>query len=40
VRKTISNRELSGREAEGILRVITDYANTWVLLQKYDEDKI
>ncbi|HLC69664.1 MAG TPA: virulence protein RhuM/Fic/DOC family protein [Patescibacteria group bacterium] len=40
VRKTIDSRVLSGSEADGILRVISDYANTWVLLQKYDEEKL
>lgn len=29
---------MAGNEAEGILRVITDYANSWVLLQKYDRE--
>ena len=40
VKKTILNRELSGSETSGLLQVITDYANTWVLLQKYDEAKL
>lgn len=40
VKKTILNRELSSSETSGLLQVITDYANTWVLLQKYDEAKL
>ncbi|MBI4992897.1 MAG: virulence protein RhuM/Fic/DOC family protein, partial [Candidatus Magasanikbacteria bacterium] len=38
IKKTIETRRLTGRESEGILKVITDYANSWVLLQKYDQD--
>ncbi|MDO8505895.1 MAG: RhuM family protein [bacterium] len=37
VRDTIAKKELTGFEARGLLRVITDYSNTWLLLQKYDE---
>lgn len=40
VRETIAKKELTGDEARGLLRVITDYANTWLLLQKYDEGKL
>lgn len=40
VKKTIDNRLLSSVESEGVLRVITDYANSWVLLQKYDKGQI
>ncbi|OGL65352.1 hypothetical protein A3H11_01095 [Candidatus Uhrbacteria bacterium RIFCSPLOWO2_12_FULL_47_10] len=40
VRDTIAKKELTGDEARGLLRVITDYANTWLLLQKYDEGKL
>jgi prophage maintenance system killer protein len=36
----IRNRELNKIEAEGLLKVITDYANSWILLQKYDEGKL
>jgi len=36
----IQNRELNKIEAEGLLKVITDYANSWILLQKYDEGKL
>lgn len=30
-------KALSGDETAGLLEVITDYANAWLLLQKYDE---
>ncbi len=40
VRDTIAKKELTGDEARGLLRVITDYANTWLLLQRYDEGKL
>lgn len=36
----INNRELNKIEAEGLLKVIIDYANSWILLQKYDEGKL
>lgn len=36
----IRNRDLNKVEAEGLLKVITDYANSWILLQKYDEGKL
>jgi death-on-curing family protein len=36
----IRNRELNKIEAEGLLKVITDYANSWILLQKYDEGRL
>jgi len=40
IKKTLLNSQLSSFEESGLLRVITDYANTWVLLQKYDEAKL
>lgn len=40
IKKTTETKQLSGEESEGLLRVITEYANSWLLLQKYDEDKI
>lgn len=40
VRRASSNRELSGDEARGLLKVITDYAETWLLLRAYDEGDI
>ena len=40
LQSAIRNRELKKVEAEGLLKVITDYANSWILLQKYDEGKL
>ena len=40
VKKANERRVLSGDEAKGLLKVITDYADTWLLLQKYDEGKL
>lgn len=40
VKRTIENRQLSAGESDGVLKVITDYANSWVLLQKYDQGKL
>jgi prophage maintenance system killer protein len=38
--ETKENKLLNQSEAEGLLHVITEYANSWILLQKFDEDKI
>lgn len=38
--KAMSSKRLLKSEAEGLLKVITDYANSWLLLQKYDEGKL
>lgn len=40
LRNTVYSRQLSGGEAEGLLYVITEYANTWTLLQQYDNQTI
>ena len=40
VKGTLNNKELSSDEATGLLKVITDYANSWVLLQQYDSNKL
>jgi len=37
VRKTMEINLLKSDEAKGILRVISDYTHSWVLLHKYDE---
>ena len=39
-RRLLEEKQLDEKEAEGVLRVITDYANSWVLLQKYDEGSL
>lgn len=36
VRKTLIARELSEGEAKGLLDIITGYAQSWLLIQKYD----
>ncbi|HBM45787.1 MAG: putative Death-on-curing family protein [Parcubacteria group bacterium GW2011_GWF2_38_76] len=38
IKKTIDTKILSGGEESGLLKVITEYANSWLLLQRYDED--
>ncbi len=40
LKQAMSSRKLLKGEAEGLLRVITDYANSWILLQKYDEGRL
>ncbi len=33
-------KKLNSSEAQGLLQIITQYSETWLLLQKYDENKI
>ena len=40
VKKALETKKLKGAEAKGLLEVITKYADSWLLLQKYDEDKL
>jgi death-on-curing family protein len=40
IRQTINTKDISGDEAKGILNIITEYANSWFLLQKYDENNL
>ncbi len=40
VKRTIGNKKLDTKEAKGLLKVITDYANSWILLQKYDKRQL
>jgi len=40
LRRIINNRQLKSIEVRGLLKVITDYANSWIILQKYDERKL
>ena len=40
VRSAQDNRHLSATEASGLLNVITEYARSWLLLQRYDEDEL
>ncbi len=39
-KRLIEEKQLDKKEAEGVLRVVADYANSWVLLQKYDEGSL
>jgi death-on-curing family protein len=39
-RNAKQSKLLDQSEADGLLHVITEYANSWVLLQKFDEEKI
>lgn len=40
IRRTIETRRLTGTQEKGLLRVITDYTNSWVLLTKYDNHQL
>lgn len=40
IRQTLDSKVLSTAESQGILRVITDYAHSWVMMHKYDEGNI
>lgn len=37
IKQTLDSKAISGNEAKGILTIITEYANSWFLLAKYDE---
>ena len=36
IKKVVETKALKNRETKGLLKVITEYANTWALLQRYD----
>lgn len=40
IRQTLDSKVLTGSEAKGILKVIADYAHSWILFHKYDEGHI
>lgn len=40
LQKTIARHELRNDEATGLLKVITDYTESWLLLHKYDEGQL
>jgi prophage maintenance system killer protein/prophage antirepressor-like protein len=40
IKQAIGSRELASDEAKGLLSIVTDYAHSWLLLQKYDEDQL
>lgn len=40
IKKNLQSKTLSDTESKGLLEVITNYASTWILLQKYDQATI
>lgn len=40
IRQAMTSRSLKGDEAEGLLKVITEYTETWTLLDQYDRQAI
>jgi hypothetical protein len=40
LQRVMNHRQLKSHESQGLLQVITDYANSWIILQKYDERKL
>lgn len=40
IRQTLDSRVLTGGEAKGVLKVIADYAHSWLLMHKYDEGEV
>lgn len=40
IKKTIEAKKLGTKETKGLLKVITDYANSWILLQKFDKRQL
>lgn len=40
IKQTLDSKVLSTAESQGILRVITDYAHSWVMMHKFDEGEI
>lgn len=39
-KRIINEKNLSLKESEGFLRIITDYADSWSILQRYDEGSL
>lgn len=40
IKNTLNKKLLTSDEATGLLKIITDYTNSWVLLQKYDKNQL
>ncbi|MDP2586754.1 MAG: virulence protein RhuM/Fic/DOC family protein [Candidatus Komeilibacteria bacterium] len=40
LQRVINAKQLNTTESQGLLKVITDYAQSWLLLQRYDEGKL
>jgi len=40
IKQTLDSKVLTTAESKGILRVITDYAHSWVMMHKFDEGEV
>lgn len=40
IKSMLNTKQLTSNEATGLLKIITDYTNSWLLLQKYDTNKL
>lgn len=40
IKSTMQNKALSADEKDGLLKVVTDYADSWVTLQRYDKGQL
>lgn len=40
IKKAVETKQFTSGETSGLLKVITDYANSWILLQKYDKKQL
>ncbi len=40
IRQTMERKQLTGDESQGLLKVITDYAHTWSMLDQFDKEKL
>ncbi len=40
IKQSMSTKQLTADESAGLLKVITDYADTWLMLDQYDKDSL
>lgn len=40
IKQTLHSKVLTSKESKGVLQVITDYAQSWVLMHKFDEGEV
>lgn len=40
IKQTMQRKELTGDESQGLLKVITDYAQTWSMLDQFDKEEL
>ncbi len=40
IKQTMEKKQLTGDESQGLLKVITDYAHTWSMLDQFDRDAL